>query len=607
MTFEPSSLDSPWQDAVTAAAIFAVDPAGLAGVVVKARVGPVRDRWLALLCDLLPASAPVRRIPVNISDGRLLGGLDLSATLAAGRPIAERGILAEADGGVVLLAMAERLEAATVARLGAVIDCGEIVVERDGIGLRTPSRFGVVAFDESVAEDERPHAALLDRLGLHLDFEAIGVRDAVAAVPERNAIDAARVRLPSVALDEPTAKAICATAMALGISSMRPSLLALRAARAIAALAGHDEIQAEDAALAARLVLAPRATILPASEQSQSESSTAEEQEASIEPPTQRGKDDETSESEIASPEHSLEDMVLAAAQASIPAGLLAELRLGGSNRMRATSSGNAGALRQSVRRGRPVGVRKGDLRTGARLNLIETLRAAVPWQRLRRGAIRDGVAGTRVEVRRDDFRVARLKQRAETTTIFVVDASGSSALNRLAEAKGAVELLLGECYVRRDKVALVAFRGRGAELLLPPTRSLVRAKRCLANLPGGGGTPLAAGIDAAVALADGVRRQGATPVVIVMTDGHANIARGGKPGRVQAEADARSAAGAVRAAGVTTLLVDTSPRAQPLAGRLAVEMGATYLPLPAADAASLSRSVRAAGQRSVGNSQVAL
>ena len=99
----------------------------------------------------------------------------------------------------------------------------------------------------------------------------------------------------------------------------------------------------------------------------------------------------------------------------------------------------------------------------------------------------------------RSDLRITRLQQRAATATLFVVDASGSSALHRLAEAKGAVELLLAECYVRRDQVGVIAFRGRGAEVLLPPTRSLVRAKRSLAALPGGGGTPLAAGLQAAL------------------------------------------------------------------------------------------------------------
>jgi magnesium chelatase subunit D len=602
---------SAWQDAVLAAAIFAVDPVGLAGISVKARVGPVRDRWLALLCGLLPVSAPVRRIPVAISDGRLLGGLDLSATLQAGRPIAERGLLAEADGGIVLLTMAERFESATIAKLAAVIDSGETRIERDGIGLRVASRFGVIAFDESVADDEHPHAALLDRLALHLALDAIGIREVIEVGPDRDAIAAARARLSSVTADEAILKAICTTAMALGVFSMRPSLLALRTARAIAALSGHGEVQAEDAAIAARLVLAPRATILPAAEPPQPEPAEAEQQEASSgpddAPPPSRGDDDGSSKSRTVDPEQPLEDIVLAAAQAAIPPGLLAELKLGQASRARATSSGTAGVLRQSPRRGRPVGVRKGELRAGARLNLIETLRAAVPWQRLRRGVLADGAQARRVEVRRDDFRIARMKQRTETTTIFVVDASGSSALNRLAEAKGAVELLLGECYVRRDKVALVAFRGRGAELLLPPTRSLVLAKRRLTNLPGGGGTPLAAGIDAATALADGVRRQGATPVIIVMTDGRANIARGGKPGRAQAEADARSAAGAMRAAGLTALLVDTSPRAQASAGRLAVDMGATYLALPSSDTAMLSRNVRAAGERSRGNYQVAV
>ena len=186
------------------------------------------------------------------------------------------------------------------------------------------------------------------------------------------------------------------------------------------------------------------------------------------------------------------------------------------STRSRGRSQGKAGALQKSNKRGRPAGVLRGDLRAGARLNVIETLRAAAPWQPLRRreAAASGETSRPRILIRKDDFRISRFKQRTETTTIFVVDASGSAALHRLAEAKGAVELLLADCYIRRDQVALIAFRGSAAELLLPPTRSLARAKRSLAGLPGGGGTPLAAGLDAAFALSDSIRRKGQTPTV---------------------------------------------------------------------------------------------
>jgi magnesium chelatase subunit D len=237
------------------------------------------------------------------------------------------------------------------------------------------------------------------------------------------------------------------------------------------------------------------------------------------------------------------------------------------------------------------VGSRRGEPRGSLRLHLVETLRAAAPGQRLRRQGAEDG----RIAVRRDDFRVVRLKQRTPTTTIFVVDASGSAAARRLAEAKGAVELLLADCYVRRDEVALIAFRGAAAELLLPPTRSLVRARRCLAGLPGGGGTPLASAIDAAVALADGVTRRGASASVVLLTDGRANIARDGGPGRPRANADALAAAKAFRAANLPALLVDTSALPEPAARTVAETMGAAYLPLPHADAATLSGAVRAA------------
>jgi magnesium chelatase subunit D len=195
--------------------------------------------------------------------------------------------------------------------------------------------------------------------------------------------------------------------------------------------------------------------------------------------------------------------------------------------------------------------------------------------------------------VRKEDFHVARFRQLGQTTTVFVVDASGSAALNRLAEAKGAVELLLADCYVRRDSVAVLAFRGKGSEVLLAPTRSLARAKRSLAGLPGGGGTPLASGIDAARLLAEQIRRKGETPILVFLTDGRGNIARDGSPGRPKAAQDARAAATELRSAGITSLLVDTSPQAQPVARQLAADMGAQYLALPYAGAQSVSQAVR--------------
>ena len=181
--------------------------------------------------------------------------------------------------------------------------------------------------------------------------------------------------------------------------------------------------------------------------------------------------------------------------------------------------------------RGRPAGTRAGEPKNGARLSLIDTLRAAAPWQPLRR---REQPGREGVHVERADFRIRRYKQKRQTTAIFAVDASGSAALHRMAEAKGAVELILADCYVRRDQAALIAFRGKTAEVLLPPTRSLQRAKKSLADLPGGGGTPLCAGIEQAMLVADNVRRGGGTPLVVFLTDGKANIARDGTADRAR-------------------------------------------------------------------------
>jgi magnesium chelatase subunit D len=532
--------------------LFALDPAGLGGVVLRAQAGPARDRWLQDWRAMM--AGPVRKIPLGVGEDRLLGGLDLALTLAAGVPRRTRGVLAEADGGAVVLAMAERMTAGTAARIAQAMDVGAVGDDR--------ARFGIVLLDEGI-DDEASPAPLLDRAAIHLDLAAPAPLDTVE-------LDRARTLLPQVGFADDAVEALCGTAIALGIGSARAPLLALRVAQAAAALAGRTVVDPDDVALAARLVLAPRATRLPPNPEQ-------EPPPPDTEPPDNASDDHDTVEGGV------LADQVLQAARAAIPAGLLAMLA---GPAPRARQPGKSGAPARGAR-GRPLGARPGMPSDGLRLDLIETLRAAAPWQRVRGG-------GPLVKIRRDDLRVTRRQQRAETTTIFLVDASGSLALNRLAEAKGAVELLLADCYVRRDQVAVLAFRGTAATLLLPPTRSLVRAKRSLAGLPGGGGTPLAAGIEAGAALADGVRRRGGTPTLVLLTDGQANVGRDGSGGRAKAAADATTAARLVRVAGHAALLIDTSPRPNPASRMLAEAMGARYLALPRADAASVSRSVRA-------------
>ncbi|WP_210035519.1 magnesium chelatase subunit D [Methylobacterium sp. PvR107] len=556
------SAPDRWADARLAARLLTADPHGFGGVVLRAPAGPVRERWLDVLRAALPPGTPWRRLPPGIGDDSLLGGLDLAATLAAGRPVARAGLLAQADGGLIVVPMAERLAPGIASRLAAALDTGT-ASERS-------ARFGLVLLDEGEA-DEAVAETLADRLAFRIDLRGLGVADAEGTVPDPEpASDAAE--------PDPVGS-LCALAEAFGVASLRGPILAARVARA---LAGAGPVGQAAITAAARLVLAPRATRLPAPAEAAPETAQPPPDDS----PEDRPADAADPDADPAAAD-APEEIVLEAVRAAIPPHLLDQL-LSGQPRLAAAKAGRVGQAASS-RAGRPVGSRRGDPRRD-RLDLLATLRAAAPWQALRRC----GEETRRIVVRRDDLRIRILKQRTETTTVFCVDASGSAALERLAEAKGAVELLLAEAYVRRDRVALVAFRGAGAELVLPPTRSLTRAKRGLSGLPGGGGTPLASGIDAAVAVALGVRRGGSRPAIVLLTDGRANVARSGEGGRARAGADALQAARTLRDAGLPALVVDTGSRGEE-ARQVAEAMGARYLKLPRVEAGQLSAAVRAA------------
>lgn len=560
-----------------AAAVLAIDPAGTGAWLRVAGGGLAERAFLALLRAALPAAAPLRRVPPAVGDDRLHGGLDLAATLSAGHPVLQRGLLAEAVGGLVVLPMAERLGAAAVSRM----------LQGEG------ARPGFVALDESRDDEPPAPAALRERLAIGLDLRPFARADLAALAAPWPAAELAAIRAArpaAVQVSPEVLAALCEAAAALGIGSLRAPLQALAVARALAALRGAAAVDEAVAALAAGLVLAPRATTAPAAPDA--------EPPPQAEPPAPPDAPPPAGDAEDATPppDAPLEDLVLEAALAALPPGMLARLRAGtAAARARVAAPGRAGATMASARHGPPIAARRGRPGGGARLALLDTLRAAAPWQRLRQAERGGPGAGSGLHLRMDDLHVIRRRPKRTTTTVFVVDASGSAALHRLAEAKGAVELMLADCYVRRDRVAVIAFRGAGAELLLAPTRSLVRAKRGLAGLPGGGGTPLAAGIDAACALAEAIARRGETPTVVLLTDGRANIARDGTPGRARAAEEALAAARMLRAGGHAALWIDTSPQPQPEARTLAAAMGASYLPLPHAGAHALSRAVREA------------
>lgn len=600
---EPPDRHRAWEAAVWAAAAFAADPVGLQVVRVRAAAGPIRDHWLDLLHQCLPKAAPWRKCPVGIGDDRLIGSLDLTASLSLGRPVVQRGLLAQAHQGVVVLPMAERLLPATAARLAQVLDRGVVEFEREGLSQRWDCQVGLVLLDEGESEQEQPAAALLHRAALQVDLRGLSLRD-VQAHPDASAVPDRGLGPPAsaVALSDAATQAVVATAWALGVDDLRLSILAIRLASVLARLRGQSEVQTEDLEWAIQWCLAPHATRVPTNEQDATPPSTdvaVPEQEP---PPAQsvserHDRPPPSSEPQADTPPsdsqltHTLQEQLIAAAAAVLPADWLRAMTPSGSG----AQAGRVGQLQSCQRGGRSTGSRPG-VPTGAqRLHVVDTLRAAAPWQRIRRAALHG--RQDRLQIRPSDLRTHRMQQRSATAMLFVIDASGSSALHRLGEAKGAVQLLLAECYARRDWVGVIGFRGTSAQVLLPPTRSLVRARRSLAALPGGGGTPLASGLEAAWHMAIQVRRLGASPLVILLTDGRANIDRSGQPGRTQAQNDAQRAARQMRLDGVTALLIDTSPQPAAAGAELAAAMGAHYRALPYAAAHQLRHTVQSLAQ----------
>ncbi len=537
-------MDS-WEQATLALRLLAIDP-GLGGITIRARSGPVRDRLLGQI------GPDVRKLHPAISDAALFGGLDLSATLQKGHLVQEQGLLSQP--GPLILTMAERASTALAARLSIALDAGQ---------------HSLIALDEGAEPDEVLNPKLTERLAFHVDLSDCRLGETGAT--EMPGFAPQTQRLPSVPPD--AREAVTRIAAQFGIDSLRAPLFTLRAARAHAALLGRDSVTSDDLEIACALTLAHRATRIP---------QDPAPQEPDTPPPDQAEQENEQDTLDLP------DEMLLDAVRAMLPDNLLERLA---AQKARSGRGNGSGAAHKGNRRGRPLPSRAGRMHDGARIDIIATLRAAAPWQTIRKQA----TGRDTLQIRTGDIHVKRFEEKSDRLLIFTVDASGSSALSRLAEAKGAVELLLAQAYARRDHVALVAFRGTEAELLLPPTRSLVQTKRRLAALPGGGATPLAAGMATAFEQATQAVRRGLTPTVAILTDGRANIALDGTANRKQAALDAQQIARLLRASGIDALVIDTGNRPEPALRDLAQTLAATYLPMPRADAKRLSQSVATA------------
>ena len=548
-----SSDTASWERAALALRLLCLPGADLGGAVIRMRAGPARDTVIAQVSDL-----ELRKIHPTISDDQLFGGLDLAATLSASQVVENKSFFHTQCNA--LLTMSERCGPDLAAKLAQQLDAGA--------GHR------IIALDEGAEQDEHAPPALAERLPFHIEPAGRMPHGWTAVPAGTRQGDPAKVMATQSDIETLTTLAAM-----FGIDSLRAPSLALRVAKAHAALNGRDMVEEQDLNAAAELTYPHRATQIP------QDPAPDEDPPAPPDDTPQEDGADESDSFEL--PEG---DMLVEAVKALLPADLLAGLVPAGTSR--GQSGAGAGQKRKGNRRGRPLPSRAGRLDGRARIDLVATLRAAAPWQPLRRQSVPDKSG---LHIRPSDIRLKRYQDQSDRLLIFTVDASGSAAMSRLNEAKGAVELLLGQAYAARDHVALISFRGEQAEILLPPTRSLVQTKRRLASLPGGGGTPLAAGLQQAALLAQQSRAKGLTPTVVILTDGRANIALDGTANRAAAQLDSEKMATLLSAHNIAALVIDMSNRPQDALRNLAARLAAPYIALPRANAERLTGAVSAA------------